>query len=168
MTESASEWVPAFDGQRPPFKPGNELRKTHGAYAMQISEPVEEKVAAIRTMCPAYSISDEYTIRLLAITLTRIERGQMALDEVDALADRNGSGALSAYLGAGVKLDTLRSDVRSWVNSAGKLLDALGLSTTSRAKLHLDVALAQRAADQALDHLTAEGRRIRQAREESS
>jgi hypothetical protein len=39
-----SGWVPEFDGQRPPFAPGNELAVQHGVYSPRKVEPLAQEL----------------------------------------------------------------------------------------------------------------------------
>src|SRR5579875_2353357 len=43
MTQ-ASEWTPAFEGQRPPFEPGHELSLRHGAYSPRKVDPLAREL----------------------------------------------------------------------------------------------------------------------------
>jgi hypothetical protein len=122
------------------FAPGNELHRTHGAYAstLRLGERVSELAVEIRDSVPVYSPADEVVVRLLAVTLARIERASVAIDRVDDEAEGK---EIDAYAGArGEQLQRLRSDLRGWINSARRLANDLGLTPTSRAKLGLDIA----------------------------
>jgi hypothetical protein len=132
------EWSPAFEGQRPPFEPGNELGRRfepghelstrHGAYSqLKLGPRVDELVELIRPDVPMLRPADELTVRLLAVTLARLERALGALEEAEP-----GS------------MEKLESDARGWVNRAAQLADKLGLNPTSRARLGVDVATARR------------------------
>jgi hypothetical protein len=142
-------------------EPGPALR--HGAYSTLACGPRAAELASeIRQALPLYAPADEPSVRLLALALARVERASAALDEVD---ERLGSRRLAAYLAEGEeRLDRLRRDLRAWIGTATKLMSELGMTPSSRARLGLDVALAQRASDQALDQLAAEGRQIRERR----
>jgi len=68
-------WSPAFEGQREPFRPGNELRfepgndlaVRHGAFAtLKLGPRVDELAAEVRELVPAYRPNDEVSVHLLA------------------------------------------------------------------------------------------------------
>jgi hypothetical protein len=115
------------------FEAGNGLSVRHGAYASptRLSARVEEIAASLVPLVPAFEDSDGPAVKLLALALSRIERGEQAV----AAAEENGDLA---------KLTALRGDLRGWVNSANRLLDALGMTPTSRARLGLDLAAGRR------------------------
>ena len=81
---------------------------------------------------PAYRDSDGPAVQLLALTFGRIERGDRAVVEAEERGDDE-------------TVARLRADLRGWVNSAVRLLDALGMTPTARARLGLDVAMTRRA-----------------------
>ena len=125
--DERGEWTPAFPGQRPPFEPGHELTVKHSAYAdVRLGPRVAELADEIRTVVPAYSIADDYVVRLLALSFARIE----AAEEAIAVAEPG-------------ELERLRQDLRGWVNSARRLLNDLALTPMSRARLGLDIARAK-------------------------
>ncbi len=130
------EWRPAFEGQRPPFEPGNELRfppgndlaLKHGAFAtLKLGPRADEIAAEVRELVPAYRPNDEVSVYLLALALARIEAAWAAV-----------SGAKAG------ESESLETRLRQWVNSAARLADKLGMTPTSRGRLGLDVALTRR------------------------
>jgi hypothetical protein len=143
---------------------GNQLARKHGGYSMVgLGQRAAEIAEDIRPTLPAYSICDEPVVLLFAGTLARIERGMQAIEAIDEKLARD---PLSPWMvEEAAKLQRLREDLRSWINTARRLANDLALTPTSRAKLGLDIALARRAADDALERLAAQGRRIREARE---
>jgi hypothetical protein len=44
MTTTKHGWVPAFEGQRPPFEPGHELSLRHGGYSPRKVEPLAQQL----------------------------------------------------------------------------------------------------------------------------
>ncbi len=109
------------------FEPGNELALRHGAYAVVALGPrVEELADQIRELVPAYSASDEITIRLLCLTLARLERS----------SDVTGNVPIE-------ELGRLRENERGWTNTARRLLNDLGMTPTSRAGLGLALVQAK-------------------------
>jgi hypothetical protein len=118
-----------------------------GGYSLfGIGDRATEIADQVRETMPAYAPCDEPVLLLLATTLARIERANAAIELVDASA----TSALSEYLGGGDEptlgpdLARLRADLRSWINTARRLGNDLGMTPTSRARLGLDIAAAQR------------------------
>jgi hypothetical protein len=126
------------------FQASNQLSRRHGGYSLVgISERAAEIADQVRPTLPAYSEADEPTLQLFSTTLARIERANRALDQVDEQA---GEKVVGPYLVEdATKLMRLREDLRAWIGLARRLANDLGLTPTSRAKLGLDVASAQRA-----------------------
>jgi hypothetical protein len=150
------------------FEPGHDLSTTHGAYSngLALTERAAEIADGVRRVMPHYAPADEGMVRLLAISEVRIEKATAAINRADDAAAGN---ELTGYVGdGGITLERLRTDLRAWINLARRLRNDLALGTAARGRLGLDVALAQRASDQALDRLGAEGRRIRESREDGS
>jgi hypothetical protein len=145
--EAAGLPVPSGNGSRPPFERGNQAALQHGGYALLgIGDRATEIAADVRPTLPAYAAADEPVLLLLATTLARIERANAAIE----LVDENSTSALSEYLGGDEKtlapdLSRLRQDLRAWIGLARRLANDLGLTPTSRARLGLDIASAQRA-----------------------
>lgn len=117
-------WSPQFEGQRPPFERGHELSVKHGAYSVvKLGPRVDELADALRVEVGAlYRASDELAVRLLALCVARIEAAWAALEA--AAPDQH------------TLLDTR---TRGWVNTAGKLMNELGLTPAARARLGLDL-----------------------------
>lgn len=128
------------------FEPGNQVARKHGGYALVgLGERASEIADTLRPTMPAYSVADEPTLSLLSVTLARIERATAAIEVVDA----NTTSPLSEYLAGdeatlAPNLSALRNDLRAWIGLARRLSNDLGLTPTSRAKLGLDIAAAQK------------------------
>lgn len=142
------EWKPVFEGQRPPFEQGHSIRETHGAYLSpaKLSDETQALAAELAPLVPGYSANDSVATELLALALRRIARAEPAIAAVEERGE----------LDAG---ERLRREQRSWLNSATRLLDLLGMVPASRAKLGLDVARMR----SELDGLADAGRAIRLA-----
>lgn len=125
------------------FQPGHELSMRHGGYvsAVRLAPRATEIADELRLVVPAYTAADETVVRLLALTLARIEQAMTALERLD---EATSDGAeLNMYVSARAPdFQRLREDVRAWVNTARRLANDLGLTPTSRAKLGLDIARA--------------------------
>lgn len=126
-----SERPPAFEGQRPPFEPGNEVAVKHGAYAtVKLGPRVDELADAIRDDVPTYRPADEIMLQLLALCLARLEAAREAVDSATSPAD----------------VERLLRDMRAWVGKCRQILNDLGMSPASRARLGVDVTMARRLA----------------------
>jgi hypothetical protein len=109
------------------FQPGHTLSLKHGARSVVALGPrVDELAGDLCPLVPAYTASDEPAVRLLAMTLARLERAEAALEQA-----------------APDELGRLRQDALGWANAARRLLNDLGMTPTSRARLGLDVARTQ-------------------------
>lgn len=152
--DESGEWAPAFEGQRPPldgkvdgletrFAPGHTLSIRHGAYAdLHLGSRADELAGQIREQLIAdslYAPGFELAIARLGIVWVRIERAQQAIDAVDA-ASRPG-GQYNPEADRMMGLQRLRDDLKGWIRLAGRIEESLGLTTESRAKLGLDLAL---------------------------
>jgi hypothetical protein len=116
------------------FQSGNQLPVKHGAYAMvQLAPRAAEIAAELSEVVPAASPADTPTIRLLALTLARIERIETWLAEQPLHDFRNEQGEMQPAL----------KQLAGWVNTAARLCDRLALTPTSRGKLGLDLSRAR-------------------------
>ena len=119
------------------FKPGNSLGLRHGAYStLHLGKRAAQLAADIRDTAPVYEEADEHVVRLLALTLARVESAAKALDRLDELAD--GSSPLGPY--SSEVGGRLREDLRHWIGTATKLAAELGLTPLSRGRLGVSVA----------------------------
>jgi hypothetical protein len=169
MREGDKDWRPASGlparGVQRTFEKGNTAGEKYGAYSnsLEFGERAEQIVEELRPTLPLYHPADEPALALLGATMTRVERATRAINEVDAALGEKG---LNAYLGANAdRLDRLRQDLRGWIGTTVRLMQELGMTPASRARLGLDIALAERASERALDQLAVEGRAIRDRRE---
>ena len=134
------------------FERGNGLALRHGAYSMLTQAPRAGEIAdELREIVPTYSPADEPAVRLLALMLGRIELASAALDQLDETADA-------------AKLQRLRQDALGWVNAARRLMNDLGMTPTSRARLGLDLVRTE----DTLVQLAAEGRLVRERAQQLS
>jgi hypothetical protein len=144
------------------FDQANTLSVRHAAYAVVHLGPRAAEIAdELRELVPGYSVIDEPALRTTALVLARLEVATAALDAVDASSEDR---PLAQYtVEEAAKLQRLREDTRGWVNTARRLFNDLGLTTTSRAKLGLDIVQTEHT----LERLKAEGREIRKRMEQS-
>lgn len=111
---------------QPAGEPGRAL--THGFKSTVAIAPQAQAIAdTLRELVPAYTASDEPALTLLAWQLARIEAANTYLAEHGLL---DGKGRPRPVLKV---LSTSE-------NSAARLMDALGLTPTSRARLGVDLA----------------------------
>jgi hypothetical protein len=141
--------------------PDNTVAVRHGAKrsapALSKTPEFAEILDDIRPRVPGYSFHDEPAVQLLALTLTRVRKATGALDALDQATAGRELGAYTVEEAA--KLQRLRADLRGWVTTASRLLDALAMTPTSRGRLGLDVARTE----DTLAGIEAEGRRVRLA-----
>jgi hypothetical protein len=137
--------------------PGNGRVVKHGAYAQIAEQELEAKAgklfAALSADAPVRAddgglpAHDVVLVRMLAETLIRRERVRVEeLRHGLEVADGPRKGALRGVVEYGLSLD----------RQAMELLDRLGMSPTSRAKLGLDLVRAASAGDQLEAHLRAQ------------
>jgi hypothetical protein len=128
---SRDGWTPAFEGQRPPFEQGNELSLSHGAYSeLRIGKRAAELVDDIRKDVVSYRSSDEWMVRLLALSWARVEAITAALETATEPS---------------VQAELDRQQHR-WVNRAAALLGQLGMTPKSRWAMGVDIAITARSA----------------------
>jgi hypothetical protein len=131
-------WTPAFEGQRPPFEPGNELGHgrpvEHGAYAVLHLTPRAAEIAEwIRAQADHLTTADEAAVQTLALVLAQLERAAGVLGEVDEAIVRGDD--VDVYLGRIESRARLSQDARRWADSARRAMDGLGLTPAGRAQL---------------------------------
>lgn len=142
MSGQTDEWVPAFEGQRPPFAPGNDLAAvTHGAYSPRKVDPLAKQLVDHMLDDPAlgYLKAPGYRPELWAWARAeaRVQLLQEYLDEqagdgpiADPGSDRVRSAELLLH----------RAEARA---ASGR--NRLGLNPLARARLGRDVAQGQAA-----------------------
>jgi hypothetical protein len=119
------------------FQPGNTISLKHGAYStVHLGKRAAQLAAEIRDTAPVYEDADEPAVRLLALTLARVEAAAKAIDRMDELAD--GGSPLAAYQSQ--LYDSLRRDLRGWIGTSMRLAAELGLTPLSRGRLGVSVA----------------------------
>jgi hypothetical protein len=143
--QQETTWTPAFDGQRPPFQPGNDLGRKlepgheltlkHGAYSPRKMEPLAEEIAG-HIIAAAPHLEDPRW-RLAVLALARDEaRIQLVVEWLMTLApDGVGDLADPGILAAHGLLHRLES-------RAALQRGRLGLDPLSAARLGRDKAAA--------------------------
>lgn len=121
--------LPARGYSWPPFEQGNDVAVRHGAYAtVKLGARVDELAAELRELVPGYRAADEPMLRIACVALARLEASMVALEDAKP-----------------GELERLQADARGWLNSLRRILNDLGMSPSARARLGVDVAVAQRA-----------------------
>lgn len=122
------------------FQRGNGHALTHGCYSpLRLQPRAREIREGIAPLVPFAAESDAPLLDLASTTLAQVERAALVLAWEQARAAQEGEPPSE-------RLDRLSKDTRLWIAAAGRLLDQLGLSPTSRARLAGDLAIVQRAA----------------------
>lgn len=130
-------WQPAFEGQRPPFQPGNQLAVKHGAHSPYRVDPlaIQFRDEILTNPAMAYLSQPQYQATFWAYCRTAA-RVQLLEDYVDAMtmseAARSDKGQTSA-------LELLRK----WTSTLITLAARMGLDPLSYTKLGKDVVSTQ-------------------------
>lgn len=127
-------WIPEFEGQRPPFQPGNTLAVTHGAYSPARVDPIAQELIAGLWSDPTL----EY---LQAPRFARsVHQWAIAQAKVDLLSDwvdgMDIQQAADSDRGKTSPLELLRK----WMTTAQGYAQRLGLDPLSAARLGKDIA----------------------------
>jgi hypothetical protein len=136
---TGTEWTPEFEGQRPPFQPGNQLAVTHGAYSSKRIDPVAAGFRDEILSSPAmqYLLEPQYAAIFWQYcrTAARIQAIEDALDGMPI--------EQAAYSGKGQTswLELLRK----WTSTLTNLASRCGLDPRSFAALGRDVSQARQA-----------------------
>jgi hypothetical protein len=148
MTENTDDWTPAFPGQRPPFRPGHAVRKTHGARHPATIDPIAAEIVAEAVEAAPYlnEVGYRATLHAWAREEARCRLLSEYLDR-EGLHDQDGRlrPAEQAMHRAEVRASNLRKE--------------LGLTPLSRARLGRDITQAQVSITQALAARQAERER---------
>lgn len=127
-------WTPEFEGQRPPFQPGNELAVTHGAYSSKRTDPIARRYIDELATDPGleYLQAPRFHAALWAwaSAMAKVELLQQWVDDmpIQQAADSD-RGKISA-------LELLRK----WMSTAQTAATRLGLDPLSAARLGKDIA----------------------------
>ena len=142
-------WVPEFEGQRPPFEPGNALAVQHGAYSPRTVDPLaREVVALVLEQAGQPSAPTSY---LLDVTyrplLWEFGFAQARVTLLREWLSSHGDG--TGLTPKGKELGASRAYERAVARLAA-LSKQLGLDPLSRARLGRDVAAGQHDMAQAM------------------
>jgi hypothetical protein len=131
----------------------NDLQLAHGTYSSPVKlQPETDALAAeLVELVPMATAADGPAIQLLALALVRIGKAEAGVRAAEE------AGADPATT------ERLEERARRWTGTATKLLDALGMTPTARARLAKDAA-ASVASQAVLDDLVTRGRELRLGR----
>lgn len=139
MSGTSPEWVPAFEGQRPPFEPGNEMALKHGAYSPHVVAALARTIvdqvleqAALPGAPTAYLQDLSYRPALWDYATALAQQSRFA----EALAQHGECEGCKRCHGWDEKL-------RRWQVTVMTHRQRLGMDPLSRARLGKDVAAAQ-------------------------
>lgn len=150
--QDPTDWTPAFEGQRPPFAPGNTLAEhrwahtdSHGAYSPRKVDPLArelvESVLADGTV-PSYAKAPAYRLELWE--LARAEAKYQLIDEWLARQAEGREDGLPDF-----SSDAVRSALLAQHRAATRASTSrqrLGLTPSAAARMGKDVAIGQAAA----------------------
>lgn len=137
------DWVPAFEGQRPPFQPGHELTLTHGAYS-------DRKVLPVARLVVEELLADPGAVHLQATiwrgAVDAYGRAQARVLLMTKWLEEHETGGVTSE---GDVLPVVRA-LKDWESRVERHRRELGLTPLARARLGRDVAQG-RAADAAAE-----------------
>jgi hypothetical protein len=131
---TAGVWVPEFEGQRPPFEPGNTAAVKHGAYSPRHVEPAAEELRrAILSDpgMPAHLRSPINGLELAAMCRAHVQ-AELAAKSLGECVDRCGGDLVKA------------ATVDGFMSGALILHRAEQRASTSRSRLGLNSSAAAR------------------------
>lgn len=149
----AVEWVPEFEGQRPPFREGNEAAVTHGARSQRKVEELARQIDAdLLTRAPWVA---EYPEALKAYG--RAESvARMLFNDIAKVGVYGSKGEFRASI------------LARWAtaeNTAARHREALGLTPKSEAQVARDRAVAASASVDVVAELVRQGQATRAQRQ---
>lgn len=139
MTDEQPDWTPAFPGQRPPFRPGQAVRLTHGAYHPETVDPIAAEIVAEVVEAEPYLAEVRYRATLHAWAREEA-RCRVLADYLDREGLHDTEGRLRPAEQAMHRAETRAANLRT----------ALGLTPLARARLGRDVASQQESLAQAM------------------
>ena len=123
------------------FGPENDVATSHGCYSpLRLQARAGQLREELAPLVPFGTAADGPLLDLAAFALAQIERAALvlAVEQARVAQAFEEGGEMPA------RLDRLAADSRAWTKTAARLLDQLGLSPTSRARLAGDLATAER------------------------
>jgi hypothetical protein len=176
---SEDGWTPAFDGQRPPFRDGNEAALTHGARSERRVGPLAAQIAAelladpdtpTHLREPMFAMAVEAWARAEAICqLLRAFLDSKSIE--DALTeltteteDEDRDGGRTRRTSVARKVAAALDSSRRWEAHAANMRSKLGLDPATAAKVGRDLATSRylegaTPLNSALDQIAAQRRK---------
>jgi hypothetical protein len=131
VTDHPENWTPAFEGQRPPFEPGNSLAVKHGATSPARVNPRAEEIAEQAISAVPYLGAEDFAPALRAWA-----RAEASLELLAEWVDRHGllddEGKPQPWVSTLLRFERLAAGHRT----------RLGLDPASRARLERELAEA--------------------------
>jgi hypothetical protein len=136
---TGQEWTPEFEGQRPPFQPGNDLALKHGIWSPATVNPVAEQLIGELLADPTldYLAAPRFarSVHQWAIAQAKVD---LLSTWVDGMTIQQ---AADSDRGKTSPLELLRK----WMTTAQGYAQRLGLDPLSAARLGKDIAGARHA-----------------------
>lgn len=143
-------WVPAFEGQRPPFGPGNTVSRKHGGHSPDVVNPLAERIAEHIVLVPGNEYLREPRNAIAVenwahaharVLLMRayvneqgLEEALAEVTEVEETEERPSPGVLRRYSRAKSVVSTWNA-LEKAERQESHLAIQLGLTPLSRVKL---------------------------------
>lgn len=117
------------------FQAGNLVSVRHGANSMKVVAPHAVAIAEElrEALGDEYSPTNEHLVQMAALSLARVGLVHEAILSLDGGKPETGL--------------RLSADARGWTNAAVKLLESMGLTPMSKARLELNRSLVDRGVD---------------------
>jgi hypothetical protein len=139
VNPDGTAWIPKFEGQRPPFQPGNTLALKHGATSAAVYQPIAQ--AHIDAL-----MQDPGLDYLRAPRFARaLQQWAVAQAKVDLLTQWVDSMTIRAAADSTRGSTSPLELLRKWMTTAAGYAHTLGLDPTSAARLGKDIAGAHQA-----------------------
>ncbi|UXM93312.1 hypothetical protein [Paenarthrobacter sp. JL.01a] len=137
--DNPTHWEPAFEGQRPPFTPGNEMAVKHGAKSPRKVDPIADALASelLLDETVAYLRAPRYAAAVQAWAQAEAKCALIS-NWVDGMPIE---AAAASKQGQTSPLELLRK----WETTAQNHRSRLGLDPMSAARLGKDVAQGRQA-----------------------
>jgi hypothetical protein len=137
--EAPVGWVPEFEGQRPPFAPGNTLAVTHGAYSPARVDPIAQTYIDELVADPGTAYLTAHRFRAALWHWAQAQaKVQLLTEWVDGMSLQQ---AADSARGQTSPLELLRK----WMATSQTWAARLGLDPLSAARLGKDVAQGHQA-----------------------
>jgi hypothetical protein len=154
-------WEPEFEGQRPPYAPGNTSAMVHGARSERTIRPLAEQL--MQAILEDAEQPDHLRSPMFRFTLSECCRAQAVAEILFDYIDSLGVEDMVRP-----RLSGTKSPVDQWKAAAAhaaSLRSKLGLDPVSYARIAKDLGLASKASEDAIGRLAETGKGIVERRE---